>query len=123
MTRYPIATVIRLVCQESGVSLEDIAGRGRTNDIVSARRVIGHLARTCTIASWPEVAEATTGRGHATWLGAAADARGLLDPNSQRFDPRFRAMVARVTNQLAQEHHRGEEVLHRVPGRQLPTHP
>lgn len=93
--------IISAVCRETGCTPADISGRSRTPDITAARRAIVHLTRSLTYASYPELAAATTGRSWSTWICAERAAAELLDPQSPRHDPRFRAMVARAEGVLA----------------------
>lgn len=122
MKNHPLPTIITLVLQETGVTLRELGtGYRRTPDITMARRAIAHLARTYTNASYPQIAQACGGRGHVTYIGAERDAAKLLDPQSHRHDPRFRAMVARIVNRLAdKETDRGEEAHRSVPTPRVP---
>lgn len=101
--RPTLDTVVRAVLADTGCTLAEIAGRRRSRDIVASRRAIAYLARELTRASFPEIAEFTTNRSWSTWVGAAADARALLDQRSERHDPTFRAMVARISLSIAKE--------------------
>jgi chromosomal replication initiation ATPase DnaA len=102
---YP--EILRAVLVETGVTLDELfpshplgMGYHRHAHVVAARRALCHLCYTLCGMSYPEIAAATTGRGHSSWVEAGNRAREMLDPESERNDLDFRMMVARITRRI-----------------------
>ena len=101
------ADIIAAVVCETGVTLDELfpdhplgMGYHRHATVVAARRALCHLCYTLGGMSYPEIAAATTGRGHSSWVEAGNRAREMLDPESERHDLDFRMMVAQITRRI-----------------------
>lgn len=63
--------LLEAVCQELGVTSEQVLGRGRHRIVVLARSLTVHLARQLTSMSYPEIAAALGRDNHSTVITAA----------------------------------------------------
>ncbi|MFG0251660.1 MAG: DnaA ATPase domain-containing protein [Phycisphaerales bacterium JB038] len=62
--------VLEVVCDQMGVDLSDVLGRGRHRRVVLARSLCAYLIRECTTLSYPEIAERMSRPNHSTVITA-----------------------------------------------------
>lgn len=67
----PIERIVRVVCEDLGVTREELSGRTRHKRVVLARELLVHAARELTTASYPEIARAMGRSNHSTVITAA----------------------------------------------------
>lgn len=67
----PVERIVRVVCEDLGVTREELSGRTRHKRVVLARELLVHAARELTTASYPEIARAMGRSNHSTVITAA----------------------------------------------------
>ncbi|GAB4384918.1 MAG: chromosomal replication initiator protein DnaA [Phycisphaerales bacterium] len=65
-----IETILRVVCAELGVQMNELLGQGRHRRVVLARSMAALLARELTTRSYPEIAKAMARPSHSTIVSA-----------------------------------------------------
>ncbi len=78
-----LADIIAAVAEYYGLTLDDLAGRGRAREVSVARQVIAYLARELADASLSEIGEALGGRNHSTVLYGVEKVADLMHTDSQ----------------------------------------
>lgn len=88
--------IVRLVCDEMGISPEELTSSSRRGEVVQARQVAVFLARETTGESWTRIAEALGRTDHTTVLHAYRQLQQRL-----RRDPILRERVQRLRHRMA----------------------
>jgi chromosomal replication initiator protein len=83
-----IADVMKVVCDQFDVTVDQLKSKRRTQDLVLARQSGMHIAREKVGASYTQIGRSFGGRDHTTVLHACAKIKGLMDG-----DPRFRGVI------------------------------
>lgn len=94
--RPTIDLVVKLVCEEMGVTPRDLKGRKRIAAIANPRKVAMYLARKHTDASYPELGRFFGDRDHTTVLSACQGIESALSVG----DP-IRTVIERVERRLS----------------------
>ena len=88
--------ILAVVCDEFGVTPEQLHSRRRAPRIVAAREMFVHIARRHTIMSYPEIAREVFGRpSHSSAIGAHRRVRLLIQA-----DPATAERVERLSMAL-----------------------
>ncbi|MCS7300611.1 MAG: chromosomal replication initiator protein DnaA [Fimbriimonadales bacterium] len=93
--RATIEQVLRLVCEELGVSRDELRGESRRSEIVQARQVAVLLLREATGESWGRIAEAIGRSDHTTVLHAYKQVQQRI-----KRDSLLRERVQRLRQQM-----------------------
>jgi chromosomal replication initiator protein len=72
--------IVRVVCDELGVSQEELLGSSRRSEVVQARQIAAFLAREATGESWQRIAQALGRADHTTVLHAYKQAEQRTAP-------------------------------------------
>lgn len=110
MRHHTFETIMLAVERDTGMSRAEIFCSGtrrgmsahRHADLLRARRALVLLLRRFTRMTFPEIAAATTGRSHSTWVGMHATAERAIDPLSAEHDPDLRMIVARCAMAISE---------------------
>ena len=92
-------TIQKAVADVFGVSLEEMAGKGRPQSIAVPRQIAMYLCRKMTKASLPEIAK-WFDRTHATVVHAYKTVKGRMET-----DPEINAKVISIVRQLGRDPH------------------
>ena len=90
-----IADIQQMVIQHFGISLEDITGGRRTQNLVLPRQIAMYLCRQLLDASFPEIARKFGGRDHSTVIYACTKVDQIM-----KIDRQIRAVVSELTSRL-----------------------
>ena len=90
-----IDDVQQMVIQHFGISLADLTGSSRTQQVVMPRQVAMYLCRQLLDASFPEIARHFGGRDHSTVMYACSKLE-----QSVKIDRQMRAVVSELTSRL-----------------------
>lgn len=88
--------IVQLVCDEMGISPEELTSSSRRGEVVQARQVAVFLAREATGEPWTRIAEALGRTDHTTVLHAYRQLQQRL-----RRDPILRERVQRLRHRMA----------------------
>lgn len=77
-TKYAIADIVKEVCEQFGVSRNEILSRRRSAEITSPRQVAMTLAKHLTARSFPEIGRKIGDRDHTTVIHACAKYEPLM---------------------------------------------
>ncbi|MDW8107032.1 MAG: chromosomal replication initiator protein DnaA [Armatimonadota bacterium] len=88
--------IVQLVCDEMGISPEELTSSSRRGEVVQARQVAVFLARETTGEPWTRIAEALGRSDHTTVLHAYRQLQQRL-----RRDPILRERVQRLRHRMA----------------------
>jgi chromosomal replication initiator protein len=94
-----IAAIQRAVCEQFGLTAEELLGSGRSARVAGARQVAMYLARMHTHESLPAIGAAFGGRNHTTVMHAVRRIQGRLGRDSDIDDA-----VRALTDRLADRH-------------------
>ncbi|MGQ9656697.1 MAG: chromosomal replication initiator protein DnaA [Fimbriimonadales bacterium] len=87
--------IVRVVCDDLGVSHEELISSSRRSEVVQARQIAAFLAREATGESWQRIAQALGRADHTTVLHAYKQAEQRL-----RQDTRLRERVNRLRQRV-----------------------
>lgn len=87
--------IVRVVCDDLGVSHEELVSSSRRSEVVQARQIAAFLAREATGESWQRIAQALGRADHTTVLHAYKQAEQRL-----RQDMRLRERVNRLRQRV-----------------------
>ena len=90
-----IADVQQMVIQHFGISLEELTGGCRTQNLVMPRQIAMYLCRQLLDASFPEIARKFGGRDHSTVMYACNKLEQTV-----KIDRQIRAIVGELTSRL-----------------------
>jgi chromosomal replication initiator protein len=90
-----ISDVIRLVCDELDVTIEQLKSKRRTQDLARARQIAMFLARKKTDASLNQIGRAFGGRDHSTVSHACMKVEAMMAK-----DPQFRGFIKNLLAKL-----------------------
>jgi len=90
-----VSDVQQMVIEHFGISLEDLTGGRRTQNLVLPRQIAMYLCRQLLDASFPEIARKFGGRDHSTVIYAC----NKLD-STMKIDRQIRAVVGELTSRL-----------------------
>lgn len=90
-----IADVQQMVIQHFGISLEELTGSSRTQNLVLPRQIAMYLCRQLLDASFPEIARKFGGRDHSTVMYACNKLEQTV-----KIDRQVRAIVGELTSRL-----------------------
>ncbi len=90
-----IHDIQQLVIQHFGISLEELTGACRTQNLVLPRQIAMYLCRQLLDASFPEIARKFGGRDHSTVMYACTKLDSIV-----KIDRQVRAIVGELTSRL-----------------------
>ncbi|HEY3418370.1 MAG TPA: chromosomal replication initiator protein DnaA [Armatimonadota bacterium] len=90
-----IGDIQQLVTQHFGISLEDLTGARRTQDLVLPRQIAMYLCRQLLSASFPEIARKFGGRDHTTVIYACTKLAQTV-----KIDRQLRALIGELTSRV-----------------------
>jgi chromosomal replication initiator protein len=90
-----IADIQQMVIDHYGITLEELNGARRTQDLVVPRQIAMYLCRQLLNASFPEIARKFGGRDHSTVIYACSKLE-----KSVKIDRQVRAVVSELTSRL-----------------------
>lgn len=90
-----IADIQQLVIEHFGISLEELTGARRTQNVVLPRQVAMYLCRQMLSSSFPEIARNFGGRDHSTVIYACTK----LD-QTMKMDRKLRSLVGELTSRV-----------------------
>ncbi|MHB9023959.1 MAG: chromosomal replication initiator protein DnaA [Armatimonadota bacterium] len=90
-----IGDIQQLVIQHFGISLGDLTGARRTQDLVLPRQIAMYLCRQLLSASFPEIARKFGGRDHTTVIYACSKLAQTV-----KIDRQLRALIGELTSRV-----------------------
>lgn len=96
-----IGDVQQLVVQHFGISLDELNGGRRTQNLVMPRQIAMYLCRQLINASFPEIARKFGGRDHSTVMYACTKLEQTM-----KIDRQVRAIVGELTSRLQEAMHK-----------------
>lgn len=88
----PLATILQIVSEASGIGLKDIVSMRRSRHLVRARMVFYWCAKTFTAKSFPQIGEIAGDRDHSTVMHGVQ----CVTDDHERFEP----LLSRVVKEL-----------------------
>jgi chromosomal replication initiator protein len=95
-----INEIQQLVFTHFGISLEELTGSRRTQNLVMPRQIAMYLCRTLLNSSFPEIARQFGGRDHSTVMYACTKLEQTM-----KIDRQMRAIVGELTSKLQEAMH------------------
>ena len=95
-----ISEIQQLVIDHYGISLAELTGVRRTQNLVMPRQIAMYLCRTLLSSSFPEIARQFGGRDHSTVMYACSKLE-----SSMKMDRQIRAVVGELSSQLQEAMH------------------
>jgi len=96
--RITLEQVMKAVCEQFGVSLDEMTGRTRSKQLVVPRQIAMYISREMTDHSLPDIGRAFK-RDHSTVIHAHAKVRDLLQE-----DPVFAKMIEELMEKIQHAH-------------------
>jgi len=94
-TEINVESIKVLICKLLEITDQEIIGKSRKRDIVSARQIIMYLAKQYTPSSYKEIGKSFGGRDHSTVIHACKSIKDQMDTN-----PLFRDKVKRLEREI-----------------------
>ncbi|GGL97375.1 chromosomal replication initiator protein DnaA [Nakamurella endophytica] len=80
------ATIMAVICDYFGVSMDELRGPGKMRSIANARQIAMYLCRELTDLTLPKIGQAFGGRDHTTVMHAAKKIRAEIAERQQTYD-------------------------------------